>query len=156
MEWTKEEEWIIFLKRRDIERRLGEQNDSSSAEVEQSESDNSSDSLFDEVEDEDEEKSKDQKSTFGEVHWNEIALLIEYRTIDSIKYHWESVMQRKLSTMNFGLGSYLERTASLKHTSDWPVNKPSFDKLPVDKANEIKNKIEKQLLNLYIAEVKRT
>ena len=50
-EWTKEEEWIIFLKYRDIKRQ--EDENSSDSEDNATSSDLSSDSLFDEVLEED-------------------------------------------------------------------------------------------------------
>ena len=100
-EWTPEEEWIIFLKIREFKRQEGES--SSEQESGATSSDISSDSLFDEVLDEEQEDKK-QSSGLSLKQWSEIARLIEYRSLESIKYHWRAVMPAKLPEMNFSLG----------------------------------------------------
>ena len=108
---------MVFLKTREAARRQGQEelNDSESQEEESSESDEDSDSLFDELEDEENEDKPSEGHTLREESWTEIASLVEFRTPASIKYHWKSAMQRKLPSMSFGLGTYLERTASQTH-----------------------------------------
>ena len=100
-EWTKEEEWIIFLKIRDIKRQ--EDENSSDSEDDATSSDLSSDSLFDEVLEEDQE-NKNQLAGLTLKNWVEIVKLIDYRSIDAIKRHWTAVMPNKLPDMNFSLG----------------------------------------------------
>ena len=70
----------------------------------------SSDSLFDEVLEEEQENKK-QESAISNKNWSEISKIIDYRSVEAIKYHWTAVMPAKLPEMNFGLGQYLERTS---------------------------------------------
>ncbi len=85
--------------------------------------------------------------------WADIAKVLDGRTDNTIKNHWNSSMKRKLSDMARALETYLDRNISLKYASK--ESKREYDSLPQKEKQKIRREIEQQSLNHYIAEAKK-
>lgn len=85
--------------------------------------------------------------------WAEIAKVLEGRTDNTIKNHWNSSMKKKLVDMSKAIEQFMRDTIARKQN----ISDSSHIKLDMsdEKIQQQKHDVEESLLNRYIGEVEK-